>query len=106
MLFEKANGSATSNGFGAGAPYAGCWEALYAPSSYKLFSVSESNPPAYNLFCESAEARKNCQVKHKTVKNTTYESGEHAQLVLEGTIPFLIKAIFGNHVLNVMQRSF
>lgn len=41
-----ANGSAASNGLGAGDPYTGCWAALYAPSSYKLLSVSESNPPA------------------------------------------------------------
>lgn len=43
---DMLNGSDTSNGLGAGDPYTGCWEALYAPSSYKLLSVSESNPPA------------------------------------------------------------
>lgn len=39
------NGSLDSNGLGAGDPNTGCWDALYAPSSYKLLSVSESNPP-------------------------------------------------------------
>ena len=48
MLLDRANGSCTSNGFGAGAPYTGCWADLYAASSYKLLRVRESNPPAWH----------------------------------------------------------